>query len=816
MFGEIRYALRMLARNPGFAIIAILTLGLGIGATIAMFTIFNGVLLRALPYPDPGRLVAVQEVFPKFARFGPTLPVAAWHFREWRKHNRSFEDLALVGSIGFTLTGSGEPVYLLGERVSSSLFPLLGIQAALGRTFLEQEDQPGRDHVVVLSHNLWTRQFQADPSIIGRKIILDGSPFVVVGVLAEGARVPSRENLQALVSGDAHTDFWKPFAISDDDLALLAEFNYGCLGRLRPGVSIQQAVADLNVIQASIVSSLPEKVDLRTAVSGLQDQMTGGVHASLTLLLAASGAVLLIVVANLANLLLARPGTRRRELAIRTAIGAPAARLIRQMLIESVLLAIAGGALGAIVAAWALSAVMLKAPLDIPGLGHVHMDFSAFGFAAMVSIASGILFGVLPAWRLARTDPSEALRSGGRAITDGRGGAHLRRILIGAEVALSAMCLVVGGLLLSSFVRLLRVDKGFKADRVIVVNLALPGVRYPDARSHIQFVRTLVDKVKAVPGIAAAGVSNRGPLSGEGSNLSINVEGSDPHAVRPIVDYRCVTPDFFHAIGIPLISGRLMQESDRDHQVSVISSETARRLWPDQNPIGRRFKLGADSAAPDESSWADGIEVVGIVGDVRTSLQKNPNMTVYLPYWQRDRSNFTLHLRTSVDPLSIAQAVRAQIRSLDSELVVPQFYTLDEIVDASVAQRRLQLLLILSFALAALLLAAIGVYGVVSHSVTQRTNEIGIRVALGARPADVWMLVARHGLMPVIGGLLAGLIGAVAAARLVGGFLFGVAALDPVTFAAVSAVLLASALAACSLPALRAMRVDPLIALRYE
>jgi predicted permease len=805
MISEIRYALRVLARNPGFAIVAILTLGLGIGATTAMFTIFNGVLLRALPYPDPARLVAVEEVFPRMARFGPTLAVTAWHFREWRKHNRTFQDLALVGSIGFTLTGSGEPVYLTGARVSSSLFPLLGIEAALGRTFLEEEDQPGHDHVVILSHNLWTRQFHADPSIIGRKIVLDGAPFVVVGVLPDGARVPTRADLH-FGFNNATGDFWKPFAISGDDLALLAEFNYGCVGRLRGGVSIQQAVADLNAIQAGIVRSLPERVDLRTAISGLQEEMTGPVRGNLTLLLAASGALLLIVVANLANLLLARAGTRRRELAIRTAIGAPASRLIRQMLVESVLLAIAGGVLGAMIAAFALDAVVLKAPLDIPGFSAIHMDLSAFGFAALISIASGILFGVLPAWRLARTDPNEALRSGGRAITDGRGGAHLRRILIGAEVAVSAMCLVVGGLLLSSFVRLIHVDKGFQADRAMVVNLSLPSVRYPDSRSHAQFVRTLIDRVEALPGMVAAGVSNRGPLGGEGSNLDVDIEGSDPHAVKPIADYRCVTPDFFRAIGIPLISGRLMQESDRDHPVAVISSEAARRLWPGRNPIGQRFRLGGDFY----------IEIVGVVGDMRTSLQKNPVMTVYLPYWQRDRSNFTLHMRTAAEPMSIANAVRAQIRALDPELVVPQFRTLDEIVDASVAERRFQLALVLSFALAALLLAAIGVYGVVSHSVAQRTGEIGVRVALGATRADVWLLVARHGLTPVIGGLIAGLAGAIAAARLVSGFLFGVAPFDPVTFTGVGAVLIATAAAACVLPALRALRVDPLIALRYE
>ncbi len=807
MFSELRYAFRSLLRSPGFAAIAILTLALGIGANTAMFTVFNGVLLKALPYPEAHRLVAVQEVYPKMARFGPALPVTAWHFREWRKQNRSFEDLALVSGIGFTLTVNGEPRRVVAGRVSSSLFPILGIRAALGRTFTEDEDRPGADRVVVLSDALWTRSFERDPGIIGRKILLDGVPFEVVGVLPAGVRVPVQGNLNTMSFGDAPAELWKPFGIVDNDLAILAEFNYGCLARLKAGVSIAQATADLNVIQHQIVSSQPEKVDLRTTIAELQEQMTDSSRSSLTLLLAAAGAVLLIVAVNLANLLLARAGGRRRELAIRAAIGAPLTRLVRQLLTESILLAVIGGVLGALLAKWALAAIVLRAPLDVPGLKDIRMDVSALAFAAAVSIASGILFGVLPAWRLARTDPQEALKSGGRAITEGRKGGNLRRLLIAAEVALSAICLVVGGLLLSSFVHLLRVDKGFQADRAMVVGLSLPTANYSTTALRVQFVRNLVDRVEAVPGVVAAGVSNRGPLSGEGSNLGIDVEGANTGAFdRPIVDYRCVTPDFFRAIGIPLVSGRLIAGSDRDRPVAVVSSLTARRLWPNENPIGKRFRLGGDFY----------IEVVGVVGDVRSSLQKNPNMTVYVPFWQRDRPGFALHVRTTGDPLSIATAVRAEIRRLDSGLVVGQFLTLDSIVDASVAQRRFQLLLVMVFACAALLLAAIGVYGVVSQSVTQRTNEIGIRLALGATRRDVWGLVARHGLTPALGGLCAGLAGAAAATRLVSGFLFGVKAIDPLTFAAVSLVLLAAAAAACALPALRATRVDPLIALRYE
>ena len=808
MWNDIRYGLRTLARSPGFALVAILTLALGIGANTAMFTVFNGVLMKPLAYPEPGRLVAVEEVVPKFAaRFGPALPVTAWHFREWRKSSRSFEQLALVGSRLFTLTSAGDPVRVGGQRVSASIFPLLGIQAALGRTFLEEEDQPGHDQVVILSDRLWSTRFHRDPSIVGSKILLDGIPYLVAGILPAGARVPSQGSLNTMAFGDITPDIWKPFAISENDLAIMAEFNYGCLGRLKHGVTIAQAIADLDVIQNAIVSTIPERPQLAATIKGLQQMMTGSSRAGLTLLLSAAGAVLLIVVVNLANLLLARGAGRRRELAIRAAMGAGTGRLVRQMLAESLLLAAAGGLAGALAADWALSTIILKAPLDIPGIRDLHMDAAGFWFAALVSIASGVLFGVLPAWRMARTDPQSALKASTAATTESRAGGRARGMLITAEVALTVLCLVAGGLLLNSFVRLLHVDKGFQADHALGINLGLPGGRYRDSASHVRFVRNLVEQVSAIPGVVAAGVSNRGPLSGEGSNLGIDVEGAYlPPVRRPSVDYRCVTPDFLRAMGIPLLDGRMFAESDGDHPVAAISAAAAHRFWPNQNPIGKRFHLGTDY-------W---IEVVGVVGDVRHTLNKLPNPTVYIPFWQRDRSDFTLVARSAVDPLAIASSLRATIHNLDPQLVVPQARRLEDIVDASVQQRRFQLSLVLAFAAAALLLAVLGVYGIVSQSVTQRTREIGIRLALGASRRHLWTVVARHGLTPVAIGLGIGLAAALATSRLLGSLLFGVPANDPATYCAVTGVLFIAACMACHLPARRATRVDPLVALRQD
>jgi len=796
---DVRYALRALRRNPGFTAVALLTLALGIGANTAIFSVFSGILLRPLPYPDAHRLVDIREVVPSpaWARFGPTLPVAAWHFREWRKQSRVLDQVALIGERLYTLTGEGDPIRVPAARVSASLFPLLGIHPALGRAFSEEEDQPGHDGVAVISDRLWRSRFQASPAILGRKILANGAPLEVIGVLPVGAKLLD----------DA--DLYVPFAIRDSDLAVMSEFDYQCVARLKAGVSISQARADLNVIQSNIVKDLPEKVDLRAAVTPLHEAITGSSRQSLTVLLAASAAVLLIVVVNLANLLLARAASRRRELAIRTAIGAGASRLVRQVLTESLLLAVFGGALGVLLARWSLSAIILKAPLDLPGLQSVSLDWRALAFAACITLASGVLFGILPAWRVARSLPQAALQSGGRALTEGRQGGRARRVLIAAEVALSAVCLVVGGLLLSSFVRLLQVDKGFQPDRAFSLSLSTPAVRYPDLEHTAHFVRSLLERVQALPGVVAAGVSNRAPLSGEGSNFSIAVQGvALPDSQRPIVDYRAVSPGYFRAMGIPLLAGRLMRESDGQHAVAVISAQAAHRLWPDQDALGKGFRLG--------SLDASSVEVVGIVGDIRTSLQKTPNMTVYVPYWLLSRNDLALVVRSAQDPLTLASAVRGTVRGLDSQLVIPQVRTLDKIVDSAVAARRFQLELILLFALSALLLAALGVYGVVSQTVSQRTAEIGIRMALGAARAEVGTMVGRQGMAPVLAGLAAGLAAAIFATRLVAGLLFGVRALDPAIFTGAAVVLFGSAAVACFIPAVRATRVDPLIALRYE
>jgi putative ABC transport system permease protein len=807
---ELRYAMRTLARSPGFAAVSVIALALGIGANTAIFTIFNSVLLRPLPYRDPARLVAVHQAVPRFSSLAPSIPVNAYSYLEWRKQSHSFEEIALFGENLVNLTAPGDPVRITMARASASFFPLLGVGPQLGRTFTADEDRPGSDRVVVVSDRLWLGRFHRNPAALGAKVLVDGTPYQVIGIMPVGFQVPRTSQLQAVISADDYPDVWKPFGLKDSEIDMLGDFDFGCIARLKPGVSPKQATAELDVIEAGVLKNLPQKVEVLTGVVPLREQIGARSRQSLILLLAAVGVVLIVVCVNIANLLLARAGGRRREMAIRTAIGARTGRLVRQMLTESLLLSIAGGALGVVLAEWAARVLLSHAPIDLPRVSDLRIDGAVALFAFLLTGASGVFSGALPAWRMARTDPQSALKGGSQTITEGRHGGRLRRILIATEVALSAACLAVGGLLLHSFARVMQIDKGFQAEHAITVKLGLPRVRYPNTTDTAHFVRALLDRVSAQPGVVAAGESNMLPLAGEGNNNLVAAEGTNPPLLeRPLADFRSASPDFFRAMGIPLLAGRMLRESDGDHRVAVVSAGFARRLWPNADPIGRRFRQGNDSMPL--------IEVIGVAGDVRgASLQKNPNPTAYLPYWQRGDHTVSLVVRTAMDPSAIATAVRDAIHSLDRELPIPRFETAAELVDASVAQRRFQMDLVLLFAAATLLAAAIGVYGVISQTVAQRTNEIGIRMALGAPASSVWRMVLRQGLAPVAAGLMVGLAGSLAAGRLIAGLLYGVGAGDPLVFAGVAAVLLAAATMACVLPARRATHVDPLVALRYE
>ena len=808
---DLRYALRTLARTPGFTAIVILILAVGIGANTAMFSIVDGVLLRTLPFREPDRLYAIQETVQGLQGMPPALPVSAMHFREWRNRWRAFEQIALFNIRTANLTTAGEPQQIVLARSSFNLFPLLGVSPQIGRNFLPEEDVRGRDQVVLITDALWRERFHADPKILGQKILIDDLPYEVIGVLPAALVVPKVSELQGLRYGEQDPDVWKPFAVRDQELSAMGDFNFAGLARLKPGISAEQALAELNAIQSAIVKEfVHENVDLRASLAPLQAQITGRSREGLLLLMGAVGAVLLIVCVNIANLLLARSTGRRREFAVRAALGATSARLIRQMMSESLVLAGMGGALGIAIAYEALRVILASAPIDLPRVSAIHIDLRVLAVAAVLTIASALLFGLLPALRESRSDPHDSLKAGGRSATESRQGSRVRSVLVTAEVALSTMCLVGAGLLLASFVKLMRVDRGFEVERITSVDLSFPAARYPDLAHRADFLKKLVENINAIPGVTSAAVSNILPLAAQGSNNILTVDGTtQPDFLRPIADFRLISEDYFRTMSIPLLAGRAFEPADRNRKVAVLSTETAQRVWPGENPLGKKFHLG-DFEAPL-------LEVIGVAGGVRgSSLQQAPPLTVYIPYWQRNQGQFSLAVRTAMDAVQISSAVRAEIRKLDPEMPVPAFRTMRQIVSASVAQREFQLTLVLLFAGVGLLLACLGIYGVVAYSVEQRRGEMAIRMALGATGAGLRTMVLRQGLAPVVAGLAIGVAGAIAMGRLLQGMLFGVSIADPLTIASVAGVLLIVAGAACYVPAMRATRADPLGALRYE
>jgi predicted permease len=807
LWNEFRYSLRTLGRDRGFATVALLTLALGIGANTAIFSIVNGIILRPLTYREPDRLFAIHEVIPKMIKLYPELPVNPLHFLAWRKRCRSFEQLAELETFSPTLTGAGQPEQLGGVRVSANFLSMLGVQPQLGRGFLESEDQPGRDDVVILTDSLWRRRFGADPLIVGKKITLGGSPSIVVGVLPASFHFAKGNQLDALITLPERTEIFKPLALDPKDTEMEGNFNYVAIGRLKAGVDRERSLAELNVVQADIAKTFKDKMELKAALSALQDQMVGPVRRGLLVLLGAVGAVLLIVCVNLANLSLVRGAGRGRESAIRTALGASRIQLLRQPLVESLLLAIVGGALGVLFSSWATNLLIKSAPVSLPRMDEVRLDGYAVAFAVMISAAAGVLFGVLPAFRMTRVAPQEVLKTGGRAATEGLRGTRLRGLLVSVEVALSAMLLIVGGLLMSSFMRLMNVDKGFPVDRLLVLDLNVAGARYQRDASRAEFYRRVMAGVQALPGVRSAGVTNGLPLRGETWVDVVWLPGDTrPIFERLTANVRFISQDYFKTAGIPFRGGRPFEEGDRNKDVVIIAQRTADQLWPGQNPVGKRLYRGDEKLR----------EVIGVVGDVRTTLQQGPVITVYLPYWREPASRAALLVRTAMDPRSVAASVRSEIWKVDPEIPVQQMQTMEEVISEAAAPRRFQMLLVLLFSVSALLLASLGIYGVVSYTVAQRTNEIGVRLAVGARGADVYRMVLRQGLAPVLVGLVAGVAGALALGRLLVSLLFEVSPADPLTISAVIVVLAGVATFACTAPALRATRVDPIVALRYE
>jgi putative ABC transport system permease protein len=792
---DARYALRQLIRTPGFTIVAIFTLALGIGASTAIFSVVNGVLLRPLRYPEPDRLVRVHEVVPTYGRFS----VAPATFLDWRQQNGVFEKIAAFNTSSATFTESGIPERITGGLVSWDLFDLLKVQPALGRTFRAEEDAPGKDSVIVLSHGTWQRRFGSDPNVLGRSVTFSGIPVTIVGVMP------------ADFSFIRDAEYWRPLALNQAKAPRGAHF-LGAIARLKPGVSVEQAGVEMKAISERLGRQYPDSSANESAeVVLLHEQIVGDIRQALLTLLAAVGVVILIACANVANLLLVRASVREREIAIRSALGAGRRRLVLQMLSESLVLALAAGVLGLLLAYAAIRPLQNLSAGSIPRVDEIAIDGRVLMFAVAVSLITGIFFGMAPAWHAARGTPGESLKEGGRSST-ASGGRWVRSGLLVLEVALSIVLLVGAALLLRSFARLTGVDPGFRADNVLAFRVALPVSSYPEDYHRVALFERLLENLEALPQVTNAGMVQTLPMRG-GYVLTFAVRGRPPAkpGEEPSANHRAVSPHYFQTLGIPLLRGRTFTPADAEKSpmVAVVDDTFAKRFFPDQDPIGQGLDIG---------NGTDGFyEIVGVVGNVRSdTLDSNPDPTMYVPFKQDVFNAMWIVARTPGDPAQLAPAVRQTVSQLDRSLPAFSITPLATVVSESIAQRRFSMLLLTLFASVALFLAAVGLYGVVAYSVSLRTQEIGVRMAIGAQRRDVLRMVVGGGMKLTLIGVAIGLVIALAMAQVVATMLFEVTPFDAPSYAATAAVLLVVAALACYFPARRAMRVDPIIALRQE
>ena len=806
---DCRYALRMLARSPGFTLIAVLALALGIGANSAIFSIVNAVILKPLPYEKPEQLV---QLWMRFSNIG--IPndqnwVSAPEFVDLQQ-NQSLSHLAAISSDSFNINISGTPERIDSAVVSTSFFPLLGVQAQLGRVFLPEEGQPGRQHVVLLSDGLWRRRFGADPAIPGRKVVMNGQSYLIVGVLPRDFQLP----LEAEV--------WTPLVFSADDLSpnSRGSHNYQVMARIKPGLSLEQARADMDVVSQRIIEQHPDypyrQFNFRVLTIPLLEQQIGDIKTALWVLMSAVGLVLLIACANVANLLLVRASSREREIAVRQALGVSRWRLIRQLLTESAILGLMAGVIGLFLGYWALRVLTTLAATSFPRVVEAHMDLRVLAFTLLVSLATGILFGLAPAFS-SRHVTHDALKEGGRGGTAGAGSQRLRGALVVAEVALSLTLLVGAGLLIRSFLRLQEVDTGFRPEGVLTMRISLPEEKYAKIEQTRAFYRELLDGVRRLPGVDAAGGATGLPLSGTGwsGTTTVDSQAVQPSDTTPEADQRPVFPGYFEALGIPLVRGRYFEQRDNEKgaPVAIIDETMAKTYWPKEDPIGKRIKQGGRQST---QPWRT---IIGVVRHVRYRTLESPSRVEF--YWPYDQTSFglgsmSLAIHTSSDPRSLAGVVQRQVQALDPDQPVYRIRTMGELMSESMARRRLSMFLLAIFAGVALALAAVGIYGIMSYSVAQRAHEVGIRMALGARSSDVVRMVIGQSLGLTLAGIFVGLLGSLALTNFLSSLLFDVKATDATTFLLVAVILAVVALVASFVPAYRATTVDPVNALRQE
>jgi putative ABC transport system permease protein len=802
---DTRYGARMLARTPAFTAAAILALALGIGATTAVFSVVNAVLLRPLPYPAADRLVVVLH--------RGVNPVAPANFVDWRHQSTVFERMGAAEYWMPDLTGDDASETVKGVRLTADIFPMLGVPPLLGRAPLPREEEPGQDHVAILGYALWRRRFGGDPDVVGGSITLNGEAYTVLGVMPQGFSFPPFWATGAEV--------WAPLALGERATSRTGS-SLRIFARLEPGVSLDRARAEMAAITARLENEYPA-TNRNVVVRSLEDMVVGDVRPALLVLLGAVGFVLLIACANVAHMLLARAAARQREVALRATLGATRARLIRQFLTESVMLGLAGGLAGVLLAMAGIEVLVSLSP-GLPRAETIGLDGAVLAFVVVVSVATGIAFGLVPALPASRRDVSDALKEGARGSTEGAGRHRLRSLLVASEFALALVLSAGAGLMIRSFVALQAIDPGFDPRGVLTMVVSVAGAQEGLPPRRAAFYQGLLERVRALPGVASASAINHLPLAGDIWGWPFNVEGRPlpKPGETPTAAYRVVLPGYFHTMGTPILRGRDVAGTDRlgTPGVVVVNEWLAQHHWPGEDPLGKRLTLGNPRENP---SW---LTVVGVVKNaVRSRWTAAPQEEIFLPYLQtRDylerpgnaHAYLTLVVRAGGDPSALAPAIRGIVSSMDRGVPVSQVQTMDEVVAQSNARPRFYLLLLGAFAAAAVLLAAVGIYGVMSYSVSRRTNEIGVRMALGAKPSDVLRLIVGHGMVVALGGAAVGLAGALGLTRLMSSLLYGVGASDPATFLAVSLLLGAVALAASYIPARRATRIDPLTALRCE
>ncbi len=801
---DIRFGIRVLYKSPGFTAVAVLSLALGIGANTAIFSVVDAVLLRPLPYAQPDRLVTVSECSRPYDQSTKN-EVAPGNFLDWRTRNDVFEQIGAVDLHGYSLTGADRPERVLGAATSAGMLRLLGLHPALGREFEPSDDKNGAAPVVMLTHALWKRRYGSDPQILGKTIHLNPTPYTVVGVLPAGLAFP-----------EPAVQLWVPLqqTIAPREMRWHASHYLNVYARLKTGVSLAQANDEMSRIAAQIKREQPESNSgAAVLVLALQDDLAGAIRPALLTLLVAVGFVLLIACVNVANLLLVRATIRGKELATRVALGARKARLIRQMLTESILLSFAGGCAGFPVASWTQRLLLAFRPESLPQFNVIETDGRVLLFTFGVSVVTGLLFGLLPALRTSTINLNPALHAASRSSTSGKSTQRLRNLFVAAEIAISLVLLVGAGLTIRSFFHLLHTDLGFRSDHTVTARISIPDDKYSKNEQVIAFYDQLLERIRRTPGVESAAMVSFLPLTGHNFDNSFDVVGRPPHPPdnRDYALVRFIDPQYFSVLGIPLLSGRGIGEHDRlgSSRAIVLSESMAKRYWANASPIAEHLLV---YMGEDQSPW----EVVGTVGDVRTSIAEKPQPTMYFPYAQIPYRFMVLTVRTHGDPQYMIETIRNTVLTLDSDQPIYQTRTLTDLIDTTLVPWRFSMMLLCIFAAMALLLAAAGIYGVMAYLVAQRTHEVGIRMALGAQPHDVLRLVVGDGAKLALIGVITGLLTSLALTRLMANLLFDVSTTDPLTLSVVALALTFVVLAACYIPARRATRVDPMIALRYE